>query len=189
MRIEAREIIDFWMNEVGPERWYKSSDALDAEIRTRFESHWQDAMAGKAQGWQCAPECTLALLILLDQMPRNMFRGTDRAFASDRTALKLAKKAIKAGHDLKTGLPERQFYYLPLEHSENLMDQEQGVRLIARNLESDENLLHARVHREVIREFGRFPYRNDALGRKTTEAEAAYLADGGYQMTMRKIAA
>ncbi|MEO0914100.1 MAG: DUF924 family protein [Pseudomonadota bacterium] len=189
MRIEAQEIIDFWLDEVGEAQWYRASPELDAEIRARFEPHWRDAMDGKACGWQCAPESTLALLILLDQMPRNMFRGTAEAFASDAKALKMAKRAIDAGHDLKTPLPQRQFYYLPLEHSENLADQERCVRLVATHLESAQNLLHAKVHREVIRRFGRFPYRNKALGRGTTPAEAAYLADGGYQLTLREIAA
>ncbi len=189
MQIEARDIIDFWVYEVGEAQWYQSTPELDAEIKARFEPHWQDAMDGKSIGWQCAPESTLALLILLDQMPRNMFRGTAKAFASDAKALKMAKKAIEAGHDVKTKLPLRQFYYLPLEHSECLADQERCVRLIATHLEGAENLLHAKVHREVIRRFGRFPYRNEAIGRVSTPAETAYLVDGGYQMTLREIAA
>lgn len=189
MQIEAREIIDFWIKDVGEAQWYRASPELDAMVKARFEPHWQDAMDGKSAGWQCAPDSTLALLILLDQMPRNMFRGSAKAFASDAKALKMAKKAIDAGHDLKTPLPERQFYYLPLEHSENLADQERCVRLVATHLNEGQNLLHAKVHREVIRRFGRFPYRNEALGRGSTAAEAVYLQGGGYEMTLREIAA
>lgn len=189
MQVTAHEIIDFWVNDVGEDRWYNSTPELDAEMRRRFEPHLKDAMAGKAKGWLCAPESTLALLILFDQMPRNMYRGTAEAFASDSKALKMAKKALDAGHDLKTDMPLRQFYYLPLEHSECISDQERAVRLFAANIPGEEGLLHAKVHREVIRRFGRFPYRNEALGRKTTPEESAYLSAGGYQETLREIAA
>lgn len=189
MRIEPSEILDFWLNELEPKDWYVQNDAVDETIRTRFMEHWQDAVDGKAKGWTCSAKGTLALLILLDQFSRNMFRNDPSAFASDVKALKVAKQAISKGYDMATDLPARQFFYLPLEHSESVTDQDHCVRLIAMNMESGELLRHAKAHREVIRKYGRFPYRNDPLGRVSTEAENAYLVAGGYKHTLENLAA
>lgn len=152
---------------------------------------WEQAVAGEFRDWGCDPVKSLALLILLDQFPRNMFRGTGRAFQSDRKALCIAKRAIDLGFDKRTPEPQRQFYYLPLMHSESLTDQERCVRLMKTRMPSagEGNLLHAKVHREVIRKFGRFPYRNDALHRNTTTQEHAYLEAGGYADTVRQVQA
>lgn len=178
----AEDVVSFWMNEVGPSRWYASDEALDAEIRERFTPLWRRAHAGELDDWMLRPNSALALLILLDQFPRNMFRGKPEAFVSDARALAVAKKAIAMGHDLSIDEPERQFFYLPLMHSENLTDQDRCVRLIMTRMPKtgDVNLPHARAHREVIRRFGRFPYRNEALGRASTAPEAEYLDQGGY---------
>ncbi len=183
-----KEIQTFWIDEVGPEGWYNSSEELDATIQERFGETWEKAAAGDLNDWACDPEKALSLIILLDQFPRNMFRGSDRAFSTDRKALCVAKKSIDRGFDLRTPEPERQFYYMPLMHSESLTDQERCVRLMATRMPETGagNLVHARVHREVIRQFGRFPYRNDALSRMPTDQEAAYLANGGYQQTMQQ---
>lgn len=188
---EADRIVNFWVEEVGPKGWYKSTDALDSAIREEFGALWECAAMGEYTAWLVSPQKALALLILLDQFPRNMFRGEGKAFASDSVALAVAKRAIVMGHDLKTPEPQRQFFYLPLMHSESLMDQERCVRLMALRMPQAgaTQLQHARAHRDVIRQFGRFPYRNAALGRATTPAEAEYLKNGGYSSSVKANAA
>ncbi len=188
---DAAEIRRFWLEEVGPKGWYNSSPELDETIRERFEESWEQAQRGECNEWACDPDKSLALVILLDQFPRNMFRGSGKAFESDRKALCVAKKAIEMGYDMRTPEPERQFYYLPLMHSESLMDQERCVRLMTTRMPETggPNLLHAKVHREVIRKFGRFPYRNDALHRPPTALEEDYLRAGGYGETLREVRA
>lgn len=184
------EILRFWLDEVGPKGWYESSEALDADIRDRFLKTWESACEGAYSLWLTYPNGTLAYIILLDQFPRNMFRGEGRAFASDKVALASAKAAIDKGWDMRIDAPARQFFYLPLMHSENLCDQERCVRLIKERMpDSGANLLHAKAHREVIRQFGRFPYRNDALSRRPTGAEEDYVASGGYGETVRQLQA
>lgn len=188
---DAQEIRRFWVEEVGPAGWYQSTKELDATIQERFGQAWEQAAAGAFMDWGCDPEKSLSLLILLDQFPRNMFRGSKRAFCTDRKAICVAKKAIERGYDLRVPEPERQFYYLPLMHSESLTDQERCVRLMKTRMPEagDQNLLHAKAHREVIRKFGRFPYRNDALNRATTPVEIAYLEAGGYGESVRQVSA
>ncbi len=186
---DPKEILDFWLDEIGPEHWYNASDALDQEIRDRFMQMWKDARTGTYSLWLTYPSGVLAYIILLDQFPRNMFRGSGEAFATDRIALAAAKAAIHKGWDLKIDEPVRQFFYLPLMHSENLCDQEHCVRLMKQRMPAagEGNLLHARAHREVIRRFGRFPYRNDALARATTAQERAYVESGGYGSTVKAL--
>lgn len=184
------DILTFWLDEVGPKGWYATDDALDASIRDRFEGAWQGAMDGRYALWLTYPSGALAYIILMDQFPRNMYRGTAQAFASDRAGLAAAKSAISKGWDMKIDPPARQFFYLPLMHSENLCDQERCVRLFLERMpDADSNLLHARVHREIIRKFGRFPYRNEALDRRETTHEADYLANGGYRETLQALQA
>lgn len=176
------EVRRFWLEEVGPARWYRPDTVLDGDIHRLFRELWSRAGAGACDSWRLTPGGALALLILLDQFPRNMFRGTATAFATDPRARRIASFAIARGHDRATPEPERQFFYLPFMHSESLPDQERCVRLIAMNMPmtGSDNLAHARRHREVIRRFGRFPSRNAALGRPDTEAERAYRVAGGY---------
>ncbi|MEM8659048.1 MAG: DUF924 family protein [Pseudomonadota bacterium] len=170
-------LIQFWTDEVGEAGWYKSSDAVDAAIRDRFGALWERGRAMDADPLGGNP---LAAMILFDQFPRNMFRGQAQAFATDPLARRLARAAIDAGADLATQEPERQFFYMPFEHSEELADQDAAVELIESRTTSAELLLHARAHRRVIRTFGRFPFRNAALGRETTAEEQAFLEDGAY---------
>ncbi len=181
------EILEFWLDEVGPEHWYKGNDALDAEIRTRFLPLWDEAMEGRFGLWLTYPSGVLAYILLLDQFPRNMFRGSAQAFASDSIARAAAKQAVRREWDLKIDAPARQFFYLPMMHSENLSDQEQCIRLVKDRMPDGggDVLLHARVHREVIRRFGRFPYRNEALSRSFTEDERAFVEEGGYGAILR----
>lgn len=177
-------ILSFWIDDVGPAGWYKQDKELDAAILARFGPTWEMAMDGRFAMWMTYPGGALAYLILTDQLPRNMFRGTARAFSSDAVALAVAKRALRQGYDLKIDSPARQFFYLPLMHSENLADQERCVRLMLERLPDGDNLLHARAHREIIRQFGRFPYRNAALSRKATASEQAYVAGTGYSGTL-----
>lgn len=177
------EIIRFWIDETGPEGWYNGSDALDDEIRTRFLPDWEAARSGQLTDWQVSAKGTLAFLILTDQFPRNMFRGDARSFATDEAALTCADAAIRAGLDLQIDLPTRQFFYMPFMHSERLSDQDRCIALMQDRMSDPRgagDILHARVHREIIRMFGRFPYRNDALGRDSSPAETAFIKDGGY---------
>jgi uncharacterized protein (DUF924 family) len=177
---DTEEILDFWLNEAGEKGWYAPDAAQDARIRERWLPLWERGRKGELSSWTVTPEGTLALLILLDQFPRNMFRGEARAFASDARALAVAKAAILRGFDKKVPLPQRQFFYLPLMHSEVQTNQDKGVRLVLLSFGRGEMLRHARAHRDVIREFGRFPYRNAALGRVTSPEEQAFLDRGGY---------
>ncbi|SPF80397.1 DUF924 family protein [Pseudoprimorskyibacter insulae] len=188
---EPEQVLSFWLDEVGQNGWYNSSDALDQKIRDQFGEMWTQAMDGRYGLWLTYPSGVLAYILLLDQFPRNMFRDTGQAFASDRVALAAAKQAIARGWDLKIDEPARQFFYLPLMHSESQEDQDHCVRLMKERLPETGagSLLHARVHREVIRQFGRFPYRNEALSRHTTEREQAYLGAGGYGLTLREFQA
>lgn len=174
----AQDINTFWLDEVGEKGWYTQSDALDEQIRARYLPVWQEA-ATITTSWLKTPEGVLAALILTDQFPRNMFRNDPRAFATDALALQIATDAIEQGFDLQTPEPQRQFYYLPFEHSENLADQHRAVELFRKNMPG-ENLLHAELHRDAIAAFGRFPWRNQALGRKNTPAEQTILDQGGY---------
>lgn len=189
--VGPEEVLSFWLDEVGAARWYATDPSLDADIRERFLQTWQAACEGQFSLWLTYPSGTLAYIILMDQFPRNMFRGEARAFSSDRAALAAAKAAIDKNWDMRIDEPARQFFYLPLMHSENLCDQERCVRLLCERMPETgkSNLLHARAHREVIRLFGRFPYRNDALARSSTSPETDYVSSGGYGATLRKLQA
>jgi len=182
MWAKPEDVLSFWLDEVGPAGWYIQSDELDEKIQSRFMETWKAASEGKLDQWMLRPDQSLALLILLDQFPRNMFRGADTAFSTDKKALAVAKKAICDGHDLKVDEPQRQFFYLPLMHSECITDQDRCVRRIMTRMpkNGEQNLPFAKEHRDVIRKFGRFPYRNEALGRRTTATEQAYLQKHGY---------
>lgn len=187
--VTPEEVLSFWLDEIGPEGWYKGSDELDQLIRDRFETAWIGAMEGRYALWLTYPSGTLAYIILMDQFPRNMFRGSAKAFSSDKYARAAAKQAIAKGWDMRIDEPARQFYYMPLMHSENLCDQDRCVRLMHERMtdKCESNLLHARAHREVIRKFGRFPFRNKALARHDTAMERVYSDDGGYGATVEEL--
>ena len=185
------EILSYWLDEVGESGWYKGSSELDAEIRDRFEADWDRAMEGTYALWLTYPSGMLAYIILTDQFPRNMFRDTGKAFSSDRLALAAAKVAISRGWDMKIDGMARQFFYMPLMHSECLVDQDRCVRLMKERMPDGgaANLSHARAHREVIRQFGRFPTRNVALARATTPPEAVFVEQGGYRKALELVGA
>ena len=185
------EVTRFWLEELSPKDRFKSDPDLDAQIRERFEDLWNDAMAGKLHSWLGDPQHAFAFVILTDQMSRNMFRGHGKAFASDKLARAAAKKAISKGWDMRIPEPGRSFFYMPLVHSECLVDQDRGVRLMCTKLPQtrDGMLPHARAHREVIRQFGRFPYRNEMLGRPSRAEELKYIQVGGYAYTFNNMSA
>ena len=185
------DVLSFWLDEIGPAGWYDQSDALDADIRKRFEPVWESASEGALSLWMTYPSGALAYLILTDQFPRNMYRGTAKAFSTDRAALALSKIAVERDWDLKIDGPARQFFYMPMMHSECISDQERCIRMFTTRMEGEDssNLLHAQAHRDVIRRFGRFPFRNEALERRTLQAEHAFLAEGGYGATVREMQA
>ncbi len=175
------EVLDFWLNEVGPAGWYKGGDELDALCRDRFADLWQAAHDGGLEHWVDGTAAALAYLIITDQLSRNIHRDDPRAFACDARALAAAKKAVEQGWDMNAPEPERQFFYLPFEHSEVPADQAMAVHLLETRMPSEPDMaLHARAHAEVIRRYGRFPTRNAALGRVSTPEEQVYLDQGGY---------
>ncbi len=175
------EVLDFWLDEIGPDGWYAGGDELDGLCRERFLEVWQAAHGGGLEHWVDGTVGSLAYLVVTDQIARNIHRGTALAFATDDQARAAARRAVEAGWDMGAPEPEREFFYLPFEHSEDIADQERCVALMEERLPgSPDNLLHARAHREVIRRFGRFPTRNRALGRASTPEEEVYLAEGGY---------
>jgi uncharacterized protein (DUF924 family) len=179
---DHRPVLDYWCGEIDRKHWYLPAEGMDDAIRARFADLWAAARDGACDTWVTAPDSALALIVLLDQFPRNMFRGRADSFATDHAALAAAKHAIDMGWDLRVAEPARQFFYVPLMHSENACDQDRCVRLMLTRMPETgaENLLHARAHREVIRAYGRFPNRNAALGRPDTPAERAFLDAGGY---------
>jgi uncharacterized protein (DUF924 family) len=171
-------ILAFW-REAGRERWYERSDAFDAEVRRRFLALWQKAADGELASWEDSDDGALALVIVLDQFPRNMFRGTPQAFASDALARAVARRAIDRGVDKRIDPILLEFLYLPFMHSEHLPDQLHCVALFE-NTDNAENLKYARLHADIIQRFGRFPHRNPLLGRDTTAEEQAFLDSGGF---------
>jgi uncharacterized protein (DUF924 family) len=172
------QVLDFWFG-VDPKKWYARDDAFDEEIRARFLPTYEAAAAGRLTDWQATPEDALALVIVLDQFSRNMFRGSPRTFAADALALATAKQAVQRGFDQKLELRKRNFFYLPFMHSENLADQERCVALAQENSDAD-TVKWAKLHLDIIRRFGRFPHRNAILGRTTTSEEQAFLDAGGF---------
>jgi uncharacterized protein (DUF924 family) len=174
---EAREVVAFWEG-AGPALWFAKDDGFDTRFRERFLPLHEAAARGDLDGWSATPVGALALVILLDQFPRNAFRGTPRMYASDVAARRVADTAVAAGHELFVEAELQKFFYLPFGHSENLADQDRAVELCGRLGGMD--LRQAEHHRDIVRRFGRFPHRNAILGRSTTKEEEGYLANGGY---------
>lgn len=197
MEAKAQEILTFWIGDAAksPEAaaqqgalWWDSSPEFDEEIRQKFRKSYDEAIDGKLEGWKDEPRSRLAYLILLDQFPRNMFRKSPMAFASDWEAQRTCLEGLSKSMDLSLSLVERQFFYMPLEHSENLDDQMLAVRMME-SIHYDapeawkdwaKNIVdYAQQHLVIIERFGRFPHRNATLDREPTEQETAYLKDGG----------
>jgi uncharacterized protein (DUF924 family) len=170
-------VVSFW-REAGPSRWFRKDDGFDADFRRRFLPAHEAAMRGELEGWQETADGALALLILLDQFPRNAFRGSARAFESDAKAREIARAALARGHDRAVDADLRQFFYLPFMHSEDPADQALCVQLCEPI--GEESVKFARLHRDIIERFGRFPHRNAVLGRTTTPEEQRFLDEGGF---------
>ncbi|MEZ5816240.1 MAG: DUF924 family protein [Hyphomicrobiaceae bacterium] len=172
------DVIRFWLEETPPEKRFKKDEALDSEIRARFEALYDRVAADPPDTAALTPRLALATLIVLDQFSRNMFRGSPKAFAADSVALSIARAAVAKGLDRQLETTERLFVYLPFEHSESLADQDQAVELIA-GLGNAEWDRYAVAHRDIILRFGRFPHRNEVLGRASTAEELAFLEQPG----------
>ena len=169
------EVLDYGFAPGMAARWYVKDPAFDAEVRARLLPLYGRAAAGELAAWRVSARGCLALVILLDQVPRNVFRGEPRGFATDAQALAVTKQALDRGLDRQLTQVERVFLYLPLEHCESLADQELCVTLIGALDENPEWRDHAVRHRDIVARFGRFPHRNTALGRESTLEEAAFL--------------
>ena len=173
-----QDIISFW-TEAGPELWFTQNPEFDSRVRWNYFGAHQSAAYGNLDAWAEDAEGALALILLLDQFPRNIFRGLARAFGADAKALDVAYKAISRGFDKAFELPLRRFFYLPAMHSEDLRDQDFCLHECAA-CEDEEGVKFAQIHRDIIARFGRFPHRNPLLGRETTPEERAFLDAGGF---------
>lgn len=185
---EPIELLDFWLGEIGPDGWYSGGAEIDDACRNRYEDLWRAAREGHLDHWIDGTVATLAYIILTDQLPRNMFRGKAASFATDSRALAAARRAVEMGWDLGAPEPDRQFFYMPFEHSEDPADQSLAVKLMEERMTSDpEMALHARAHQYVIARFGRFPGRNQAMARFSTPEEQDWLDAGGYAAEVRRM--
>ena len=173
------EVLSFW-RAAGPEKWFKKDEAFDAEIRARFLRLHEAATRGELAAWEREPESAVALAIVLDQFPRNMFRDTPQMYATDVTARQVAESALARGFDHQLSAQDRQFLYLPFMHSEELADQERSVALY-RALGDEKLQPFADEHADIVRRFGRFPHRNALLGRTSTPEEEEFLKGDGFK--------
>jgi uncharacterized protein (DUF924 family) len=178
MIARPEEIILFW-KDAGPEKWFAADPSFDETVRTRFLETYEAGMRGELENWERSAYGALALVLLLDQFPRNMFRGTPRAFEGDEKAKQVADRAIAEARDKAVDPALHTFFYMPYMHSEALSDQERCVALMAEG-GTEENIKYAEIHRDAIARFGRFPHRNAILGRESTPEEIAYLEGGGF---------
>ena len=174
----AAEILSFW-RDAGRDRWYRRDDAFDRQVRARYLELWRKASAGELSCWETSDDGALALTIVLDQFPRNMFRDDALTYSSDALAREVAARAIDRGVDTRIEAALLEFLYMPFMHSEHLPDQLRCVELF-RGTENAENLGYAERHADIIRRFGHFPHRNRILGRPTTPEEQAFLDAGGF---------
>lgn len=176
-----QELLDFWFDPVNRHCWFRSSPEFDQLIRERFESIWRAARNGRCDAWAESPQGALALVILLDQLPLNMYRGQPLSFATEERSRQVASGALRAGFDRALPAEQLAFLFIPFMHSETLSDQDRSVALFEQ-AGLAENLHWARHHREVIRRFGRFPHRNAILGRQSSEEEALWLnSEAGFK--------
>lgn len=171
------DMLEFW-RAAGPKKWFAKDDGFDAGCVQRFRALWAEGAAGRLAAWEARADSALALVLLLDQMPRNMFRGTPQVYASDPRARAAASRAIARGFDVQVEAALRPFFYLPFSHSEALADQERALALYDA-LDNAAEMKWARHHRDIVARFGRFPHRNALLGRASTPEEIAWLAEDG----------
>lgn len=186
--IDPRTVLDFWYAPRSKAVWFEKDAAFDEDIRARFGAAIHAAQSGAFEDWRTTPMGTLALLILLDQMARNIHRGQAKAFLGDTRALIIANEALERGYDKGLSFEERRFFYLPFEHAEDMANQERSIQLFTQlyqesppqdQARAEEQLDYAHRHRDIIKRFGRYPHRNEALGRVSTEDEIAFLKTPG----------
>lgn len=170
----VKEVLSFWFSDEMRSRWFASTPELDQEIKRRFEAHWQAAVAGQLNDWKHSAEGSLALVIVLDQFPLNMYRGQAKSFSSEAQAIEVAAQAVSHAQDHILEAEQQAFLYMPFMHSESLKDQDQSVALFNK-AGLDHSFRFAKHHRDIIVRFGRFPHRNAILGRTSTDAEIEYL--------------
>lgn len=174
MEETPQSILNYWYSKPVKQCWFNSTPELDLAIRERFELVWEQARVGKLDEWKQTPEGSLALIIILDQLPLNMFRQQAKSFATEQMAVQVARQGIEKKQDQQLPEDRRAFFYMPLMHSENTADQAMSVELYEQaGLES--NLRFARHHQGIIEKFGRFPHRNAILKRQSTPEELEYL--------------
>lgn len=180
MRDRIDAILKFWFEESGYQKWFGKDESFDNDIREQFTDDYQKAANGDYDDWAQHAKGCLALMILLDQFPRNMFRDTPKMYATDVKALEIAKQAVANGLDQGLTTDEKAFLYLPFEHSEELSDQRQSLDLFEAMRDENQTYYdYAVKHYEVVERYGRFPHRNVILGRTSTPEEQAYIANGG----------
>jgi len=177
VQVSAHEVLKYWFSPASAKRWFRPSSAFDDELRQRFADTVQAALSGELDSWSDSPSGALALVLLLDQLPLNIYRGLPESFSGEARAREIAAMAIERGWDSEMETRQKAFLYLPFMHSESLADQERGVELY-RQAEMADNLRWAEHHRGIVQRFGRFPHRNAILGRTSTEEELAWLASG-----------
>ena len=180
MIIRPRDVLDFWF-AAGPEKWFAKSDAFDVDIRRRFAETHAQAASGKLDAWAGDAQGMLALILVLDQFSRNLWRNDHRAFLRDGKALSLADESVRRRFDVETPATARKWFYMPYMHAEDLAAQERGLVYFAQRLDDPETMKFAVEHRDIIRRFGRFPHRNAILGRETTPEEQSFLDEGGFK--------
>ena len=175
---DIADVLTFWYEECAPKDWFQKDEAFDTALRDRFGALHERAGAGACDNWTDTADGALALILVLDQFSRNLYRDDPRAFAQDDKALAIARAAIAAGFDQQHPHERRVFFYIPFEHSERLEDQEEGIAHCERHGDQ-ETLKYAIAHRDIIQRFGRFPHRNACLGRISTAEEVAFLQTPG----------
>lgn len=171
----SSEILEFWYTPPMSEHWFGSTPAIDQEIHTHFAAVWEQARAGQLDDWKNSAEGCLALCIILDQFPLNMFRDEVKSFSTEQQAVAITKHAVSQGFDKQLPLERLMFLYMPLMHSEHMADQDESIRLFT-EAGLDDNARFAEHHRGIVARFGRFPHRNAILGRESSAEELAYLA-------------
>lgn len=174
MTLMPNDIVKFWFEEIDSKLWFNSTPDFDNQLRDRFEAAYLAAINNELQDWQNSPEGCLALVVLLDQFPLNMYRGKAESFAGEEKSREIARRALERKFDQALSGVQKAFLYMPFMHSEKLQDQDLSVSLYEK-ARLEQNLRFARHHREIVKKYGRFPHRNKILGRDSTEAELAYL--------------
>ncbi|MEG9861532.1 MAG: DUF924 family protein [Parvularculales bacterium] len=177
--LTSRDVLNFWVG-AGPERWFSPDETFDAQVKDKFASLYEQAKARYLNAWEENVEGALALVITLDQFPRNMFRDTPQAYESDALALGVAERAIERHFDFEVPDVMRRWFYMPFMHAEDIEIQERCVGYCEQRLDSGETLEYAKGHCDIIRKFGRFPHRNMILGRTSTKGEVEFLEMGGF---------